>query len=156
LVLQEAVAMPKPNQPSEKSVAINDKQQLKLSMMLSPPRFAGDETRLELPAEAESKPLNPTARDRLVEALMTAQTRKRRRGRHVSPWRHRLAVPMAQIMKQFPDETLTDLAQIMKELDEEDIRARRPAFRLPEVLAIKNYLSNVRNGQPVTGRKPLK
>lgn len=63
---------------------------------------------------------------------------------------------MAQIMEQFPDETLTDLAQIMKEVDEEYIRAGRRAFRLPDVLAIKNYLSNVRNGKPVTGRKPLK
>jgi hypothetical protein len=156
LVLREVVAMPKPNQPSEKSVAINDKQQLKLSMMLSPPRFAGDDTRLELPAEAENKPLNPTARDRLVEALVAARTRKRRRGRHVSAWRSGLAIPMAQVMKQFPDETLTGLAQMLKELDEENIRARRRAFRLPEVLAIRNYLSNVRNGQPVTGRKPLK
>jgi len=148
--------MPKPKQPSVDPVAMSGEWQPNLLMMSSPPPFAGDDTRLELPAEAEDKPLNPTARDRLAEALVTAQTRKRRRGRHVSPWRHRLAVPMVQIMKQFPDETLTDLAQMLKEVDEENIRARRPAFRLPEVLAIKNYLSNVRNGQPVTGRKPLK
>ncbi len=45
---------------------------------------------------------------------------------------------------------------MLKELDEENIRARRPALRLPELLALKNYLSDVRNDRCVTGRKPLK
>ncbi len=150
-------AMPKPSQPSEEPVARSDEPRLKLSMMLSPPSLlAGDDTRRELPAEEVNEPLNQTVRDRLVQALVTAGTRKRRRGPPASPWRQLLAVPMAQVMTQFPDETLTALAQMLKELDLENIRAGRLAWGLPDEATIKNYLSDVRNGRPVTGRNPLK
>ncbi len=129
----EVRAMPKPNQPSEQPVAMSEERQLNLSMMSSPPPFAGDDTRLELQAEAENEPLNPTVRERLVQALVKAETRKRRRGPPASAWRQRLAVPMAQVMNQFPNVTLTALAQMLKELDLENIRARRRSWGLPHV-----------------------
>jgi hypothetical protein len=94
-----------------------------------------------------------SARQKLVDALLAARLRGRRKGRPNSTWRLRL--PLAQVMNDFPDEKLSDLAQTLKDLDLEHIRLGKPHWSLPTVRTIEIWLSKIRGGHLGVGRKPL-
>jgi hypothetical protein len=51
---------------------------------------------------------------------------------------------------------LTDLAQMLKEIEDHDrIRTGKAHFYLPSVRSIEIWLSNIRGGRLGVGRKPL-
>jgi hypothetical protein len=97
-----------------------------------------------------------SARQKLVDALLAARLRGRRKGRPNATWRMRLRLPMIRIMNDFPDEKLSDLAQTLKDTEDHDrIRTGKAHFRLPTVRTIEIWLSNIRGGHLGVGRKPL-
>jgi hypothetical protein len=57
-------------------------------------------------------------------------------------------------MKDFPKERLADLAEILRAAEEEAARSGKKNLHLPSARTIANWLSKVRSGQPVHGRKP--
>jgi hypothetical protein len=68
-----------------------------------------------------------------------------------------MRVQMAAIMEAYPDETLAGLAQLMKDVERESIRAGGRNLRLPSVRTVENWLSRVRSHQqPAVDRKVLK
>jgi hypothetical protein len=97
-----------------------------------------------------------SARQKLVDALLAASLRGRRKGRPNATWRMRLRLPMIRIMNDFPDEKLSDLAQTLKDIeDHARIRTGKAHLDLPTVRSIEIWLSNIRGGHLGVGRKPL-
>ena len=96
-----------------------------------------------------------SARQKLVDALLAASLRGRRKGRPNATWRMRLRLPMIRIMNDFPDEKLSDLAQTLKDMDLAQIRTGKAHLHLPTVRSIEIWLSNIRGGHLGVGRKPL-
>jgi hypothetical protein len=115
---------------------------------------SGSEGAAEPSSLPPSRTISDATRQRLVEALLAANVGRPRRGPPRREWRTKLAVPLAAIMKDFPKERLADLAEILRAAEEEAARSGKKNLHLPSARTIANWLSKVRSGQHVHGRKP--
>jgi hypothetical protein len=103
-------------------------------------------------SSSRNRPVNVAARDKLVQALLAANTGKRGRGAPTKDWRTRLRLPMARVMNQHPDEPISKIAQIL--FDGLDDGGLKRTQNVGSVGTIRNWLSAIRRGEPGTGRTP--
>jgi hypothetical protein len=101
---------------------------------------------------SRSRPVNATAQEKLVQALLAANARKRGRGAPTKDWRTTLRLPMARVMHQYPDEPISKIAQIL--FDGLDDGGLTRTQNVGSVDTIRNWLSAIRRGEPGTGRTP--